>query len=154
MNQQPVSETSKDGNSQKTSGQTVVVEGLDSGTVIGIAFAAFIIGVLLVAALWFIHTHTGQASLIIELYMSHVICVSICNLQCLNELIRILYTGKYSFLFYFHPFRPRPRANLRLTEFQCPISSLLNQTQQSLGEIMMGRNRLQLKKGENNTVRK
>ena len=37
----------------------VHVEGLDSGTVVGIAFAAFIIGVLLTAALWFIHTHTG-----------------------------------------------------------------------------------------------
>lgn len=59
VNQQPVSETSKDEDSQKTSGQTVIVEGLDSGTVIGIAFAAFIIGVLLVAALWFIHTHTA-----------------------------------------------------------------------------------------------
>ncbi|OWF53308.1 Transforming growth factor beta receptor type 3 [Mizuhopecten yessoensis] len=38
---------------------TIVIEGLDSGTVVGIAFAAFIIGVLLMAALWFIHTHTG-----------------------------------------------------------------------------------------------
>jgi len=39
--------------------QIVRVEGLDSGTVVGIAFAAFIIGVLLTAVLWFIHTHTG-----------------------------------------------------------------------------------------------
>lgn len=39
--------------------QVVHVEGLDSGTVVGIAFAAFVIGVLLTAALWFIHTHTG-----------------------------------------------------------------------------------------------
>lgn len=85
VNQQPVSETSKDEDSQKTSGQTVIVEGLDSGTVIGIAFAAFIIGVLLVAALWFIHTHTGLASQILELYLSLVIPDSICNLQCLNE---------------------------------------------------------------------
>lgn len=38
------------------------VEGLDSATVVGIAFAAFIIGVLLTAALWFIHTHTGMLS--------------------------------------------------------------------------------------------
>jgi transforming growth factor beta receptor III len=37
----------------------LVVDGLESGTVIGIAFAAFFIGVLLMAALWFIHTHTG-----------------------------------------------------------------------------------------------
>lgn len=85
VNQQTVSETSKDEDSQKTSGQTVIVEGLDSGTVIGIAFAAFIIGVLLVAALWFIHTHTGLASQILELYMYLVISDSICNLQCLNE---------------------------------------------------------------------
>ena len=40
--------------------QVVHVEGLDSGTVVGIAFAAFFIGVLLTAALWFIHTHTGE----------------------------------------------------------------------------------------------
>ena len=39
--------------------QVVQVEGLDSGTVVGIAFAAFVIGVLLTAALWCIHTHTG-----------------------------------------------------------------------------------------------
>ncbi|XP_069120678.1 transforming growth factor beta receptor type 3-like [Argopecten irradians] len=39
--------------------ETLVIKGLDSGTVVGIAFAAFIIGVLLMAALWFIHTHTG-----------------------------------------------------------------------------------------------
>ena len=36
------------------------MEGLDSGTVVGISFAAFIIGVLLTAALWVIHTHTGR----------------------------------------------------------------------------------------------
>jgi len=40
--------------------ETIVVEGLDSGTVVGIAFAAFIIGVLLTGALWYIHTHTGK----------------------------------------------------------------------------------------------
>lgn len=57
--QQPVGDKIKK-EEPPASGQTVVVEGLDSGTVIGIAFAAFIIGVLLVAALWFIHTHTGQ----------------------------------------------------------------------------------------------
>nr|XP_022322376.1 transforming growth factor beta receptor type 3-like [Crassostrea virginica] len=56
--QQPVGDKIKK-EEPPTSGQTVVVEGLDSGTVIGIAFAAFIIGVLLVAALWFIHTHTA-----------------------------------------------------------------------------------------------
>lgn len=41
-------------------GETVVVEGLESVTVVGIAFAAFVIGVILMAALWFIHTHTGK----------------------------------------------------------------------------------------------
>ena len=40
--------------------QVIRVEGLDSGTVVGIAFAAFLIGVMLTAALWFIHTHTGK----------------------------------------------------------------------------------------------
>ncbi|KAK3087289.1 hypothetical protein FSP39_004286 [Pinctada imbricata] len=40
------------GQSSRTSNQTIIVEGLDSGTVVGIAFAAFIIGVLLMAALW------------------------------------------------------------------------------------------------------
>ncbi|XP_064616573.1 transforming growth factor beta receptor type 3-like isoform X2 [Liolophura sinensis] len=37
----------------------IIMEGLDSGTVIGIAFAAFVIGVMLTAALWYIHAHTG-----------------------------------------------------------------------------------------------
>ena len=43
--------------------QSVIIEGLDSGTVVGIAFAAFAIGILLTGALWFIHTHTGNCSL-------------------------------------------------------------------------------------------
>ena len=43
-----------------SAGQCLRVAGLDSGTVIGIAFAAFIIGVMLTAALWYIHTHTGE----------------------------------------------------------------------------------------------
>ncbi|XP_013417196.1 transforming growth factor beta receptor type 3 [Lingula anatina] len=38
---------------------THIVYGLESGTVVGIAFAAFVIGVLLTGALWYIHTHTG-----------------------------------------------------------------------------------------------
>ncbi|XP_076454844.1 transforming growth factor beta receptor type 3-like [Babylonia areolata] len=41
--------------------QSVIIEGLDSGTVVGIAFAAFAIGILLTGALWFIHTHTGPS---------------------------------------------------------------------------------------------
>ncbi|XP_041367979.1 transforming growth factor beta receptor type 3-like [Gigantopelta aegis] len=39
---------------------SVIIEGLDSATVVGIAFAAFTIGIILTAALWFIHTHTGM----------------------------------------------------------------------------------------------
>ncbi|KAK2191556.1 hypothetical protein NP493_51g03014 [Ridgeia piscesae] len=39
--------------------QVVRVQGLDTLTVVGISFAAFIMGVLLTAALWLIHTHTG-----------------------------------------------------------------------------------------------
>ena len=40
--------------------QVVRVQGLDTLTVVGISFAAFIMGVLLTAALWLIHTHTGE----------------------------------------------------------------------------------------------
>jgi len=50
---------SSEGSSDKCE-RVVRVEGLDSGTVVGIAFAAFVIGVLLTAALWYIHTHTGK----------------------------------------------------------------------------------------------
>ncbi|GAB1597599.1 transforming growth factor beta receptor type 3-like [Argonauta hians] len=42
----------------KTSIKQVTVQGLESGTVIGIAFSAFIIGVLLTATLWFIQVYT------------------------------------------------------------------------------------------------
>lgn len=49
------------GQSSHQSQQSVVIEGLDSGTVVGIAFAAFAIGILLTGALWFIHTHTSKA---------------------------------------------------------------------------------------------
>ncbi|XP_007428170.1 transforming growth factor beta receptor type 3 isoform X1 [Python bivittatus] len=37
-----------------------VVYGLDTLTVVGIAFAAFVIGALLTGALWFIYSHTGE----------------------------------------------------------------------------------------------
>lgn len=33
---------------------------LDTATVVGIAFAAFVIGALLTGALWFIYSHTGR----------------------------------------------------------------------------------------------
>lgn len=33
---------------------------LDTPTVVGIAFAAFVIGALLTGALWFIYSHTGR----------------------------------------------------------------------------------------------
>ena len=39
--------------------QVVQVQGLDTLTVVGISFAAFLMGVLSTAALWLIHTHTG-----------------------------------------------------------------------------------------------
>ncbi|XP_015210713.2 transforming growth factor beta receptor type 3 isoform X1 [Lepisosteus oculatus] len=39
-----------------------VIYGLDTPTVVGIAFAAFVIGALLTAALWFIYSHTGEAA--------------------------------------------------------------------------------------------
>lgn len=37
-----------------------VFYGLDTLTVVGIAFAAFVIGALLTGALWFIYSHTGE----------------------------------------------------------------------------------------------
>ncbi|KAH0618425.1 hypothetical protein JD844_017610 [Phrynosoma platyrhinos] len=39
---------------------TAVFYGLDTVTVVGIAFAAFVIGALLTGALWFIYSHTGE----------------------------------------------------------------------------------------------
>ncbi|XP_018116515.1 transforming growth factor beta receptor type 3 isoform X3 [Xenopus laevis] len=39
-----------------------VFYGLDTPTVVGIAFAAFIIGALLTGALWFIYSHTGETA--------------------------------------------------------------------------------------------
>lgn len=40
--------------------QVVHVEGLSMEIVIAIAFAAFIIGILLMASLWYIYVHTGK----------------------------------------------------------------------------------------------
>ena len=45
----------------KSEEKQIVIEGLDSGTVVGIAFAAFIIGVLMMGILWFIHSHSGSS---------------------------------------------------------------------------------------------
>lgn len=53
-------ETSKTQGTSKSEEKQIVIEGLDSGTVVGIAFAAFIIGVLMMGILWFIHTHSGS----------------------------------------------------------------------------------------------
>lgn len=39
---------------------TAVFHGLDTLTVMGIAFAAFVIGALLTGALWYIYSHTGE----------------------------------------------------------------------------------------------
>ncbi|XP_046558327.1 transforming growth factor beta receptor type 3-like [Haliotis rubra] len=60
------SNSGKSSNADKIEGstqpqQSIIIEGLDSATVVGIAFAAFAIGILLTGALWFIHTHTGPA---------------------------------------------------------------------------------------------
>lgn len=55
-----VLEGSSKGQSSEGSKDPVVIEGLDSGTVVGIAFAAFIIGAMMMGALWFIHTHSGS----------------------------------------------------------------------------------------------
>ena len=42
--------------------QVVMVDGLNSETVIGIAFASFVIGVGLTASIWFIYVKTGQSA--------------------------------------------------------------------------------------------
>ncbi|XP_069795291.1 transforming growth factor beta receptor type 3 isoform X2 [Narcine bancroftii] len=39
-----------------------IVHGLDTPTVVGIAFAAFVIGALLTGALWYIYSHTGETA--------------------------------------------------------------------------------------------
>ncbi|XP_007885358.1 transforming growth factor beta receptor type 3 isoform X2 [Callorhinchus milii] len=41
--------------------QPYIIYGLDTPTVVGIAFAAFVIGALLTGALWYIYSHTGEA---------------------------------------------------------------------------------------------
>uniref|UniRef100_A0A8C4T663 Transforming growth factor, beta receptor III n=1 Tax=Erpetoichthys calabaricus TaxID=27687 RepID=A0A8C4T663_ERPCA len=41
---------------------SAIVHGLDTPTVVGIAFAAFVIGALLTGALWFIYARTGDAT--------------------------------------------------------------------------------------------
>ncbi|RXM99729.1 Transforming growth factor beta receptor type 3 [Acipenser ruthenus] len=41
---------------------TDVMHGLDTATVVGIAFAAFVIGALLTGALWFIYVNTGETA--------------------------------------------------------------------------------------------
>lgn len=41
--------------------QIVRIEGLDSPTVVGIAFAAFLIGTMLSGTLWYIHSRTVPA---------------------------------------------------------------------------------------------
>lgn len=38
---------------------SAIFHGLDTITVMGIAFAAFVIGALLTGALWYIYSHTG-----------------------------------------------------------------------------------------------
>ncbi|XP_057193345.1 transforming growth factor beta receptor type 3 [Triplophysa rosa] len=43
-------------------GQPDIIYILDTPTVVGIAFAAFVIGALLTGALWFIYSHTGDAA--------------------------------------------------------------------------------------------
>ena len=40
--------------------QLIIVEGLDPFLAVGIAFATFVLGIVLVAAIWCIHTRTGE----------------------------------------------------------------------------------------------
>ncbi|XP_067394590.1 transforming growth factor beta receptor type 3 isoform X2 [Emydura macquarii macquarii] len=46
----------------KGNGLQPLLNGLDTVTVVGIAFAAFVIGALLTGALWFIYSHTGETA--------------------------------------------------------------------------------------------
>ncbi|KAG9334072.1 hypothetical protein JZ751_009164 [Albula glossodonta] len=46
----------------QTSPETHIMYVLDTPTVVGIAFAAFVIGALLTGALWFIYSHTGETA--------------------------------------------------------------------------------------------
>ena len=56
----------------KSDDKQIIIEGLDSGTVVGIAFAAFIIGVLMMGILWFIHTHSGSSKSLYSCYCNIV----------------------------------------------------------------------------------
>nr|XP_006001135.1 PREDICTED: transforming growth factor beta receptor type 3 isoform X1 [Latimeria chalumnae] len=53
-------ETTKDPPERKSYPQTYIIYGLDTPAVVGIAFAAFVIGALLTGALWYIYSHTGR----------------------------------------------------------------------------------------------
>ncbi|XP_052221013.1 uncharacterized protein LOC127837737 [Dreissena polymorpha] len=52
--------SSRSGVKEGSRSEPVIIEGLESGTVIGIAFAAFIIGAMMMGLLWFIHSHSGS----------------------------------------------------------------------------------------------
>ena len=53
----------RSGVKESSRSEPVIIEGLESGTVIGIAFAAFIIGAMMMGLLWFIHSHSGSCML-------------------------------------------------------------------------------------------
>lgn len=46
---------------------------LDTPTVVGIAFAAFVIGALLTGALWFIYSHTGESRPMVPHQRAHTL---------------------------------------------------------------------------------
>lgn len=50
---------------------------LDTPTVVGIAFAAFVIGAMLTGALWFIYSHTGES----HYYTTHSLTLTVCTLS-------------------------------------------------------------------------
>ena len=67
------------------------------------------------------------------------------------KLCKILYTRKYSPLFYFHPFHPhRHWTHLRLSKFYLLI--YFNIAQSCLGDFKTGNNSLHVWKGKNNTL--
>lgn len=52
---------------------------LDTPVVVGIAFAAFVIGALLTGALWFIYSHTGE-----KILQIHITALTFIPIPCIT----------------------------------------------------------------------
>jgi hypothetical protein len=82
-------------------GTCMQVEGLDTVTVVGIAFAAFIIGVLLTTALWYIHTHTGGRHSNLRTYIEGAVRHTVLSLSLSLSLLLFSLDGSGVFEFKF-----------------------------------------------------